>query len=294
MNWNDLPVLLAIARTGSLAGAARLLGVNHSTVFRRLNAAERALNARVFDRLAHGYVPTDLGRDLLVEAEHAADAVAALERRAVGGDLALTGDVRLTATSNLALGFLPAVVERLAREQPGIRLEVVASETDYDLSRREADLALRATVAPPEHLVGRKVVDIDWFVMGSRRYLKKHGRPERFEDLAGHRVIGGDAGFRQRPQFAALDETVPRDHLVATSNSLAVMAAMAARGLGLALLPVDQIEPALERLFPVTVGRRAGLWLLTHPDLRGVARIRTVADLAIEVLRADPRLAPSG
>lgn len=291
MNWNDLPVVLAIARAGSLAGAARALGVNHSTVFRRLNAVEEDLGVRLFERYASGYTPTEVGRELLPDAERAADAVDALARRAAGRDLRPAGDVRLTTAANLAIDHLPDALADLARTHPDIRAEVVVSDSDYDLSRREADLALRATRSPPEHLIGRKVIDLVWHVVGTQAYLRDRDRPATVDELEDHRLIGADSGFRRLAAFAFLHRRFGREQFVASSNSLNAMAAMARAGLGLAVLPSDQVDPALERLMHLPVADGSALWLLTHPDLREVARIRAVSDAILARLRSDPRLA---
>lgn len=285
MNWNDLPVALAIARAGSLSGAAALLGRNHSTVFRRLKALEADLGVRLFDRLPTGYAPTSVGRALLARAEEAADAVDALARQAQGMDRRPSGEVRLTTAPDLAVDFVPDALVALARTHAGIRVEVVVSDSEYDLSRREADLALRATGAPPEHLVGRKVADLTWHVAGSAGYLAAHPAPVTEECLHHHRFIGADAAFAQRPALRWLHERVPRTQIVAAANTLSVMAALARTGLGLAVLPSDHRDPDLQRLLPVPLATGGALWLLTHPDLRNVARIRAVADVLFETVR---------
>jgi DNA-binding transcriptional LysR family regulator len=289
-SWDDLRYLLAIARHGSLNGAARALGVNHSTVFRRLHRIERMLDLHLFDRGADGYVATAEGEQLIAHAERAEEAVLALDRAVAGQDFRLAGEVRLTTAANLAIDYVAPLLPRFRQRHPGIRLELVVSDSDYDLNRREADIALRATRSPPPHLVGRRVAELDWFVFGSEAYLAEAGTPARIDDLAGHRLIGAEKGFRRLPAFDWLHRHHPPDRIVATSNDLNTMAAMAATGIGLALLPGDQHKPGLIRLMRCEPGRRFGIWLLTHADLRRTARVRAVMDFLHGSLSGDPRL----
>jgi DNA-binding transcriptional LysR family regulator len=292
MNWDHLRFFLAVARTGSLAGAARALGVNHSTAFRRINAFEAELGARLFERLPEGYALTPLGEAVLQEALRADEAIAALTRSAAGGDFRLTGEIRMTTAPNIATEFVAPALARFRKLYPGIRVELAVSDSDYDLARRQADLALRATRAPPEYLVGRRVVTLPWFVFGSRRYFgRRRSAPKKAADLAGHDLIGADQAFRRLPALEWLHRQCPREQFVATTNDLNTMAAMIAAGLGLGVLPADQTRKDIERLFEIEPLFTSDLWLLTHPDLRNVARIKTLSDHLFESLRADPRLA---
>ena len=291
MNWNDIPLFLAIAEQGSLAGAARALGVNHSTAFRRLNSLEQAMGVRLFERLSGGYQLTTAGHDLLADARQASTAVDTLVRRAAGRDRSLSGDVRLTTAPNLARQFLPGALRRLRRQHPGIRVQVIVSDIDYDLARREADLALRATQRPPDYLVGRKVLEISWHVVASADYMAGRSTPRTMQDLADHDLIGADAGFQRLEVFRRLHRQFPPAQFVATANTLDAMAAMARADLGLAVLPSDQVCDGLFRVLPFEPPVPAALWLLTHPDLRTVARIRAVSDAVFDELTHDPRLA---
>lgn len=294
MNWNDIPIALAVAKHGSLSGAAQALGKNHSTVFRRLAALEQDLGVRLFDRLPTGYTATATGSELLAHAERAADAVDDLARAALGRDDRPAGDVRLTTNANLAADHVAPILARLATTHPDLRVEVIVSDSEYDLTRREADLALRATRAPPEHLVGRKVGDYQWHVVGTEAYFAQQGRPHRLEDLDTHRFIGPAPALAGLPALRWLTEHIGRDQVATSANSFTSMAAMAKAGLGLAVLPSDQVDPALQRVLrvPLRPAQCGALWLLNHPDLREVARIRAVSDALYNDLRAHPMFAP--
>ncbi len=290
MDWNDLRLVLEIARAGSLAGAARALGVNHSTVFRRLNAFERGMGLRVFDRLPEGYLPTPEGAAVCEQAEQMESAALALERNLVGADLRLTGSVRLTTAPNLAVDYVAPLLPALRQRHPEIRLEISAGDRDYDLARREADLALRATSHPPEFLVGRRLATLSWWVYGAPGYLARHPAPMHASDLAGHDVIGPEPAFLRLPAMAWFMTQVPESRVVARAGDLNTMAALAAADLGLAVLPVDQHHPGLRPLLRLDAACDGQLWLLTHPDLQRVARVRAVFDFLAEALRIDPRL----
>jgi DNA-binding transcriptional LysR family regulator len=293
MDWNDLRYVLAIARSGSLAGAARTLRVNHSTVFRRLNACEEHLRVRLFDRLPTGYSPTSAGERLLARAERVAAEFDGIGREIDGRDGRLSGSVRLTTAPNLARHYLADYLASFRERHPDIRVSLGVSAENRNLTRREADVALRATSAPPEHLVGRRVAAFPWWVCAGESWLADHTPPPDMNALARCPIIAADDGMSHLPAFRWADRHLPDDTIVARSDDLDAMAALAIAGVGLALLPQDLVMPGLVRLFPLHPPVRTELWLLTHPDLRGVPRIATIMDFLGDSLRADPRLAPA-
>ena len=277
MNWNDLKVFMAIAEAGSLAGAARTLSQNHSTVFRRLNALEDAVRTRLFDRLQGGYLLTPAGERMLELARNAEEAIQTIDRELAGRDLEPTGTVRLTTAPNIARTIVPRALRALRRSHPGITVEVAVGDSDYDLNRREADLALRATTRPPEHLVGKSVMPIDWWICGPPR-----ARAVDHADLAAAELIGAEKAMMRVEAFRWL-ESSHGDRVVARANDLSTMAALARAGVGLALLPSDQPEAGLKRLYQVP-HLKGELWLLTHPDLRNARRIRVVWDALVDAV----------
>ncbi len=278
MNWNDLNVFLAIADQGTLAGAARGLKLNHSTVFRRLNALEDDLDTRLFDRLPEGYVLTPIGERMRELAQQADTAVQSIEREVAGRDMEPRGVVRLTTAPNIARTIVPGVVRELRKSHPGILIEVSVGDSDYDLNRREADLALRATTRPPEHLVGRQVATLHWAICSSSS--SRGAQPKSETDLAGRPMIGADAAMMRLAAFQWMEDNY-HDQIVARANDLSTMASLARARVGFALLPSDQCGEGLRRLFNVK-GLGGELWLLTHPDLRNVRRIRVVWDALAE------------
>ncbi|GGX43574.1 LysR family transcriptional regulator [Saccharospirillum salsuginis] len=289
MDWNALKVFIAIEQAGSLAGAARTLEVNHSTVFRRLNALETSLGARLFERLPTGYVPTPLGEELRDIANRIDGAFNDLERRVAGRDVRPSGKVCITAPNNLAYRFLPDYLADLRRACPEIEVELLVSNLEVNMNRRQADIAVRVTQAPPEHLVGRQVGTIGWSVYGSPAYRERHGYPSHLDDLSHHHLIGASHGMRHLPAFIWLDKHL-QANVTARSDDLVAMSWLAQTGHGLALLPDDQQRPELERLMAFPAGKTSNLWLLTHPDLRQVERIRRVMQHLAEAFAGDDRL----
>ena len=277
MNWNDLRTFLAIAEHGTLAGAARKLGQNHSTVFRRLNALEEDMDVRLFERLPEGYVPTLAGERLIELARDADDAIQKIERELVGRDLAPSGKVRVTAAANIARTILPPVIATLRKQYPQIVVEVAVGDSDYDLNRREADIAVRATTAPPDHLIGRKLMNIDWWLC--RKKADRSKKPASLDRLQEVKLIGADHALMRLQVFKWLEKHYC-DNIVARSNDLSTMATLALAGVGYALLPSDQNEPGLERLLKVP-DTEGALWLLTHPDLRNNTRVKVVWDALV-------------
>ena len=281
MNWNDLKVFLAIAHSGSLTGAAAKLRHNHSTIFRRLNALEDDLDTRLFDRLPTGYALTPAGERMLELTNQADDAIQSIEREIAGRDLAPRGTVRITAAPNIARTVVPRALKALRKTHPLIVVETSVGDNDYDLNRREADIALRATNTPPGHLVGRKLMRLDWWVCGATSARKQPSGPDALHDSA---LIGADRSLLHLPVFQWLESNYERQ-IVTRANDLSTMASLAKTGIGLAMLPSDQKEDRLRRLFNIPEFE-GELWLLTHPDLRNVRRVNVVWEALVEAVKA--------
>lgn len=280
MNWNDLRVFLAIAETGSLAGAARQLNNNHSTIFRRLNALEEDLGVRLFERFATGYLLTGAGERMLELTRVTDSTVQQIERELAGRDFSPTGKVRITTAPNISHTILPRAVKSLRKSHPQIVLEIAVGDTEYDLNRREADIALRATTHPPEHLIGRRVMEMDWWICCAKTNRKP--LPKTLADLQQEKFIGADPSMLRIDAFQWLEANYS-DNIVSRTNDLSTMAMLAVAGIGYALLPSDQDAPGLKRVLQVP-DSRGELWLLTHPDLRNVQRIKAVWEAVIAAI----------
>jgi DNA-binding transcriptional LysR family regulator len=288
----DLHTLLAIAREGTLAGAARRLRVNHSTVFRRLGAIEARLETRLFERQGGSYVTTAAGEDLLRTAERVEAEVEALERRLSGQDLRLTGSLRLTAPDDLAEVVVMPLLAAFRRDYPDITVELAVDNRMLNLTRREADIALRPTRVPPETLAGRRIT-----ALATAVYAAADSEAASLDDPAqgwpaqgwpSQRWIAWDEGAGPPQVTRWLADNVDRHVIGYRSNSMLNQASAARAGLGLAVLPcfLGDSDRRLKRLSGPLPELDTELWLLTHPDLQRTARIRVLLDLLFDSLRA--------
>ena len=287
LDWDDLRLVLAIARARSLSGAARALSVNHATVFRRLGGIETRLGVRLFDRHKGGYVPTAAGEELERVASTIDEQVADLDRRLTGRDLRLEGSLRVTTVDTIARTLMPPVIARFAAAYPGVTLELAVDKAIVSLSRREADVAVRPTLEPPEGLVGRRIADLGFAVYGARTYLKAAGAREERD----HVWIVPDDSLGHLPVAKWLRRMAP-PRVALRSDSFVAMAEAAAAGIGLVTLPcyTGDSHKGLARVGRPRPGLGAALWLLTHEDLRRTARVRAFMDLAASALGAQRAL----
>ncbi|MBV8187482.1 MAG: LysR family transcriptional regulator [Alphaproteobacteria bacterium] len=288
MEWGDLRVVLAIFREGTLSGAARRLGVTHSTVFRRLGAIEEQIGARLFERFRDGYAPTAAGEATAAAAARLEDEVLTLERRLAGQDLRPSGVVRIATTDTLG-AILMRHVPTMRAAHPEIQLEVAISNAMANLSRREAEIAIRPAPEPPEILVGRRIADIAHAIYGSRAYLSRH----EDKDLSAHDWIALDDALASTVIGRWLGENLGAAQITCRVDALPALRDAALAGLGLALLPCYLGDPAfgLSRLTPKTLAKpRSALWLLTHDDLRRTTRIRATLDFLAKAFASERAL----
>lgn len=278
--WDDFRLVRAIAETGSLAGAAEQLAVNHSTVFRRLGTLEQQLGARLFERARAGYVPTPMGEEMVRLAEHMADEVLAVERRITGQDLRPSGELRVTTNDTLLVHMLTPIFASFRAAYPEIRLDVVISNQSLSLSKRDADVAIRASDRPGDTLVGRRMASIAWGIYGSA--AQDISVPLDPADLRRHDWIGFSDNLGAIKPAKWLRERVGEEKIIYRVNTVLGLAEAAAAGIGLALLPcfIAAVTPGLVQLMGRQSELESGLWLLTHPDIKATARVRTFMEHA--------------
>ncbi len=291
--WDDFRTVLAVCREGTLSGAARLLGVNHSTVFRRVNALEEKLGVRLFERLPEGYAMTAAGESVREAGERIENEVLGLSRKLIGRDLGLHGTLRVTAPDAFAIKFLTPHLVQFSHQYPDIRLELSMANNYLDLTRREADVAIRATTTPPESAIGRRLCTLATTVYGASSYLEKK-QPE--QAMERHAWLMPDDELAQLPYAKWLRNHFPTARVVYRSNSLLGLFEAAKRGMGIAPLPCflgDQ-ETGLQRLLDPHEELASELWLLSHPDLRRTARVRALMDFLAEAIGSKRKLIEGG
>jgi DNA-binding transcriptional LysR family regulator len=289
-NWDDFRHFLAVARAGTLAGAARDLKVEHTTVGRRLAALERALGTRLFTRSPDGFALTRAGQDILPLADEMLEKVDGILRRVSGEDERVTGTVRVTTSESLS-GYLVRHFAEFRLRHPELMVEVLSGNRAFDLMRGEADLAVRVRLDSEPDLIARKIAVAAWALYASPTYLERKGAPKGPGDLAGADVIGFDASLASVPGAVWIAEHGKAARFVMRANS--IVAAMNATlvGMGIGALPCFAAdgEPGLKKLGPGTIGER-DVFVVVHPDLARVARVRVVMDFVVEVFRRDAGL----
>lgn len=272
----DLRLVQAIAEAGTLSGAAQRLRVDHSTAFRRLNALEDRLGVRLFLRGRDGYTPTPAGEMAITTAREVLSSLQALEHRLAGEDLRPSGVVRVTTTDTL-LDFVAPGLASFRAAHPEITLEVVAANAFFTLTRRDADVAIRPTLTPPEELIGRRIAAIGIAPYATPAYLSKH--PDA-RALAQYDWIAPDESLGHLSSAKWIAREIPAQRIVLKGSSLLALLAAARAGVGVAPIPcyLGDVDPELVRVAPPISQMSSALWLLTHPDLRRVARIRAFLD----------------
>jgi DNA-binding transcriptional LysR family regulator len=293
LDWGNLRFFLELARTGSHSGAAERLAVDRNTVARRVGALEQELGLSLFERGPQGWRCTAAGEELTALASRVEQDVLALARHAESRDRSLSGTVRLTTATHLSAHLLVPEVPALRQQHPGLVLEIAADQRTFDLTRREADLALRMGRPRDAGLVTRKLSDVAYGMYASKAFLEGRTRAVDFDRDA---FIGLDEGHVGTPHERWLAEHAPQRRVVFRSNSTASLVAAARAGLGVAVLPcfVACRDETLARLDGPTPAHHE-LWLLVHRELRRTPRVSAViawVDALVE--RARKRLAGEG
>jgi DNA-binding transcriptional LysR family regulator len=282
--WDDLRIFLQIARTGSLSGAASALGVNHSTVFRRINAFETQLGVRLFDRLPSGYALTIAGEEMQASAMRVEREIERLDLRLTGQDLKLEGTLVVTTTDTIIENLLSPHLAAFRRAYPGIVLELIIDNQNVNLSKRQADVAVRPTRNPPETLVGRRIADIAVAPYATKAYMKG-----RAADPATLDWLSVDESMAHLAAAKWFRDTLPDANVVLRANSLFGLLHTCAAGMGVALLPCFMADnhKRLQRIGEPIHDAGTILWLLTHEDLRHTGRVRAFMDFIAMSLRKD-------
>jgi DNA-binding transcriptional LysR family regulator len=279
---DDLRLVHAIGEVGTLTGAARRLNIDHSTAFRRLGAVEKRLGVHLFERARDGYTPTPAGEAAIGAAARILDDLGDLERRLAGEDLRPSGTVRMTTTDTL-LELIGPILADLRARHPEITIELVAANSFFSLTKRDADIAIRPSAAAPENLVGRRLARLATAPYAAPAYLARQAGESA---LSAHAWIGFEDSLSHLSSAKWVDANVAGDRIVCRTNSLLALRAAARAGMGVAALPCYLGDPdsALRRVHPPLAEMEVSLWLLTHPDLRRVVRVRTVLDFVAERL----------
>ncbi len=293
--WDDVRHLLAVARTGSLSGAARALGVGHVTVGRRIALLERRLGVTLLNRTPDGFATTSAGDAVLRECMAMERAALDLERIAAGRDLLLAGSVRVTTTEALAFQLVAPAIAVMRRTHPELQVDLVAGTRSLDVARRDADLAVRFARPSTSDLVCRKLGEVGFTLYASERYLARAGIPRRGRGLAGHDLVS----FTGAPAAASpffMGESLEGARVAFRCDNPLIQLKAAAEELGIVELAcfLGDSSPALVRVWPQEAPTKRSAWLIIHQDMRRSARIRAVSAAIGDAFRRQRRILETG
>ncbi|WP_029063280.1 LysR family transcriptional regulator [Labrenzia sp. DG1229] len=282
LDWSDIPFVLAVCEAGSLSGAARQLGVNHSTVFRRIEGVETRLGVTLFERLSHGYVMTAAGEHFFQNGLQLRDGMNNIQRELGGQDLRLAGALTVTTTDSLLFCLAP-VFSAFQRQYPDIELRLLSDTRPLDLMQRDADIALRPTNSPPEHWIGRSLSPLAYAAYAQKDFLDEvQSRP-----ATEHRWIRLNDSLYQSPMSRITAKHKAESAPVTVSNSLMGVLELVRRGLGFGALPcyLGDACPDLVRIHNPEEKFGSSLWMLTHPDIRRSARVHAFFEFSTGRIR---------
>jgi DNA-binding transcriptional LysR family regulator len=289
LDWNDLRYLLEVARAGSTLAAAKALGTSQSTVHRHLAEFEERIGRALVKRHATGYRLTELGERLLPYAERAEAAMLAFERQLLASNKDLTGTVRVTFASTMADRLArSALIDGFLARYRGLQVEFVITDRVLDLSKGEADIAIRFGEPHDDALIGRKIAEVPWAVYASRSYVEHRGRPERPQDIEHHVVVGFDGEIAHYAAARWLRTVAPHARVAARSENWAGYMSAVKSGAGLGLLPIHHgdRERGLVRLIDTDPEVVSHFWLLMHRDMRRTPRVRAFFDFVVAEVKA--------
>lgn len=288
MDWDDARAFVAIYRQGTLRGAASELRVDQATVGRRLASLEKALGAKLFLRTPKGYVPTPAGELAHRAAQQMEDGAHELQRRLQGLDERPQGMVSLACTDTVATVFLLPGLRRLQERHPGISVKLQVSTSLTNLTRREADLAVRPVRPKDSDLIVRHLGRCATALYASQDYLARRGMPRPGTGLAGHDIVIYPKEIVPYQQEALCGEPLGAARVAIEASAGMMLAQAVALGLGIGEVPVHlaRLFPTLRRIWPDRQ-EPYDMWLVTHGDLQRTARVRAVAEMVVEAFRGN-------
>lgn len=288
-DWDDLRHLIAVSRHGSTLAAAKALGVNQSTVHRRLAELETRVGLALVKRHPSGYRLSELGETLIGDVLSVETAVMGLERKVQALKHDLKGVIRLTCPEPTVSRLVATgLLDRFYERYPGLTVEFVTSDRYLDIARGEADVAFRSGEPADDSLVGRKICDSVWAIYASRSYVQQHGRPGSIAELADHALIGFDGIMQDHRVAKWLPLAVPNARIVNRNNSMLGTLSAVKAGVGVAPLPttLGDAEETLIQVLPPVQELTRSWYLLSHPDLRRTPRIAAFVDQVLDDIPA--------
>ncbi len=291
MNWDDVRIFLAVARTGQILGAARRLGLNHATVSRRVVALEEALSTKLFRRTTTGSEITPAGERFLVFAERMEAETISARAELAGEEDEISGTVRIGAPDGFGVAFLAPRLGQLTELHPKLSIQLVPVPRSFSLSRREADIAITVERPSEGRLVAAKLVDYSLGLYASRAYAERNGLPATRTELASHRLVGYVTDLVMDPALDYAADFWPGcEARFSVSSALGqVEAVRAGAGIGILHAFIARAHPDLVPVEAISTIRRA-YWLVYHESMRPVRRVQAVSSFIAEAVEAERRL----
>ncbi|WP_291518910.1 LysR family transcriptional regulator [Acidovorax sp.] len=289
LDWNQLKAFLQTAQTGSLSAAARKLGLSQPTLSRQVAAIEQQMGVTLFERVGKSMVLTPTGLDLLEHARAMGSAAEALGMAASGRSQAVGGVVSVSATDAVATYLLPPIVQRLRAQEPGIVVEVIASNAISDLLRREADIAIRHVQPGQPDLIARLVREAQAHFYASEEWVRTHGHPRSGEDAAQLPFVGSDRNGQYLGYLRQHGLNVTEENFSCYSDHTVAHWALVRQGMGIGAMMTEIASktPGMVRVLDEVPAVRFPIWLVSHRELRTSRRIRVVFEALAEALQVD-------
>ena len=290
MDWNQFQYFLKVADLGNLNAAARELGVNHSTVFRRIKSLEDRLNVRLFERTRKGYVLTEAGEEILGTVQLIEDQMFDIQRKLLGKDIRLSGNLKISTTDTIGYYWLPPYIRAFKDLYPEILIDLDIQIRFTNLTKREADVVMPAVNIQPDFMVGRKLAPIYFRLYASTPYIEKYGMPATVDDFPYHRFLFPNEALAPLSTSLWLKKNVPAHCVVAASDKLSTLFKFAQQDMGIAALPhyVGQSDGQMVEIMELPDDCHRNVWILTHPDLRNTARVRAFMQFMHQQVKTSP------
>ena len=275
-NWDEIRTAYQVARMGTVSGAADVMGVHHATVIRHIDALEQRLGAKLFQRHARGYTPTEAGLDLLKVAKTTEEQFNQMTSRIKGSGEAVTGELIVTTIGGLTDKLLPTLCA-FQQEHPGVVIRYVTDMRLFRLEYGEAHVAIRAGAAPqePDNIV-RPFVTFKWAMYAAKSYIARHGMPSGMDDLSQHRFVGPETEENRAPFYVWMRKHIPRDRVAFRISEAEAQQAAIKVGMGIGFMRVcdGANDPDLVEVMPTQSDWDTPLWIVTHVDLHRTAKVQ--------------------
>ena len=286
--WGDLRHFLAVARYGSTIQAAKALGINQSTVQRRIAVLERQLGRRLFERRPEGYRLTRLGEELRPIAERVETGITDFTRHSASSDVELMGTIRVTCPETAGYRIMKSpILDAFHARYPGLRVEMVMVDRVLDLAKGEADIAFRTSDPKDDALVARKIAEVPWAVFASRAYIERRGAPTTLDEIGRHDVVRFDGPIAEHPGARWLKRVAPQARIAASCTSTPALVLAVKSGAGISPLPVIAVENETDMvcLFDAIPELRLPFYLLIHRDMQRTPRVRAFCDFVASEMK---------